>query len=61
MGIQSHAIAMDNYFQTVDPETAPRNREGQIDYESPFCLDMDLLQPALQNAGPGGEDPHPQI
>lgn len=43
MGIQSHAIAMDNYFQTVDPETAPRNREGQIDYESPFCLDMDLL------------------
>ena len=43
MGIRSHAIAMDNYFQTVVPETAPRNREGQIDYESPFCLDMDLL------------------
>ncbi len=43
MGIESHAIAMDNYFQTVDPETAPRNREGEIDYESPFCLDMDLL------------------
>ena len=43
MGIQSHAIAMDNYFQTVDPATAPRNRDGQIDYESPFCLDMDLL------------------
>ena len=34
---------MDNYFQTVDPETAPRNRDGMIDYESPFCLDMDLL------------------
>ncbi|MBR2895539.1 MAG: nucleoside kinase [Oscillospiraceae bacterium] len=43
MGIRSHAIAMDNYFQTVDPATAPRNRDGQIDYESPFCLDMDLL------------------
>ena len=43
IGIRSHAIAMDDYFQTVDPETAPRNREGQIDYESPFCLDMDLL------------------
>ena len=43
MGIRSYAIAMDNYFQTVDPETSPRNREGQIDYESPFCLDMDLL------------------
>jgi uridine kinase len=43
MGIASHAIAMDNYFQTVDPETVPRNREGEIDYESPFYLDMDLL------------------
>jgi len=43
MGIQSHAIAMDDYFLTVDPETAPRNREGQIDYESPFCMDMELL------------------
>ncbi len=43
MGIHSHAVAMDNYFKTVDPETAPRNREGQIDSESPFCMDMDLL------------------
>ena len=43
MGIRSHAIAMDDYFLTVDPETAPRNREGQIDYESPFCMDMELL------------------
>lgn len=43
MGINSHAVAMDNYFKTVDLETAPRNREGQIDYESPFCMDMDLL------------------
>ena len=43
MGIRSHAISMDNYFQTVDPETAPRNREGLIDYESPFYLDMNLL------------------
>ncbi len=43
MGIRSHAVSMDNYFKTVDPETAPRNRDGQIDYESPFCMDMDLL------------------
>jgi len=43
MGIRSHAIAMDNYFLDVDPETAPRNRDGEIDYESPFCLDMNLL------------------
>ena len=43
MGIVTHTISMDNYFNTIDPETAPRNREGQIDYESPFCLDVDLL------------------
>ena len=35
MGIQTHTISMDNYFNTIDPETAPRNREGAIDYESP--------------------------
>lgn len=43
MGIETHTISMDNYFNTVDPETAPRNREGAIDFESPFCLDVDLL------------------
>jgi uridine kinase len=43
MGIETHTISMDNYFNTVDPETAPRNREGAIDYESPFCLDIELL------------------
>ncbi|MDY3985169.1 uridine kinase family protein [Dysosmobacter sp.] len=43
MGIETHTISMDNYFNTVDPETAPRNREGTIDFESPFCLDIDLL------------------
>ena len=42
MGIQTHTISMDNYFNTIDPETAPRNREGAIDYESPFCLDIEL-------------------
>ncbi|MCI2055941.1 MAG: nucleoside kinase [Oscillibacter sp.] len=42
-GIETHTITMDNYFNTIDPETAPRNRDGAIDYESPFCLDIDLL------------------
>ena len=42
-GVETHTISMDNYFNTIDPDTAPRNREGAIDYESPFCLDIDLL------------------
>jgi uridine kinase len=42
-GIDTHTVSMDNYFVTLDPETAPRNRDGAIDFESPFCLDVDLL------------------
>ena len=43
MGIETYTVSMDDYFNTIDPETAPRNREGEIDYESPFCLDIHLL------------------
>ena len=42
-GVNSRAVAMDNYFLTQDPATVPRTPEGAIDYESPLCLDMDLL------------------
>ena len=42
-GVNSHAVAMDDYFLTVNPKTAPRTPEGEIDYESPLCLDMELL------------------
>ena len=42
-GVLSHTISMDNYFKTLDPKTAPRTVEGLVDYESPLCMDMDLL------------------
>ena len=42
-GVGSRAVAMDNYFVTLNPKTAPRTPEGSIDYESPLFLDMDLL------------------
>ena len=42
-GVNSHAVAMDNYFKTLDRRTAPRTPEGDIDYESPLCMDMELL------------------
>jgi len=42
-GIGSTAVSLDRYFRTVDPKTAPRTPEGGIDYESPACLDMELL------------------
>ena len=43
MGIETHTISMDDYFKTMDPETGPRNRYGEIDFESPVFLDVDLL------------------
>ena len=42
-GIRTHTISMDNYFKTLDKKKAPRTPEGDIDYESPLLLDMDLL------------------
>lgn len=42
-GIGTHYVSMDNYFKTIDPATAPRTPEGEIDLESPLCLDMELL------------------
>ena len=41
-GVRSHYVAMDDYFRTVD-ETTPRTPEGELDLESPLCLDMELL------------------
>ena len=42
-GIGTYSVGMDDYFRTVDPETVPRTPEGEMDLESPLCLDMDLL------------------
>ena len=42
-GIGTHYVGMDDYFNTVTPETTPRTPEGDYDLESPLCLDMELL------------------
>ena len=42
-GVNTHTISMDNYFKTLNRKTAPRTPEGDIVYESPTLLDMDLL------------------
>lgn len=41
-GIGTHYVSMDDYFKTVGDDT-PRTAEGELDLESPLCLDMDLL------------------
>ena len=42
-GIRSHYVGMDDYFNTISPETTPRTLEGDYDLESPLCLDMELM------------------
>lgn len=42
-GVGTHYVSMDNYFNTIDPATVPRTPEGDMDLESPRCLDMELL------------------
>ncbi len=42
-GVGTHYVSMDNYFKTIDPATVPRTPEGEMDLESPLCLDMALL------------------
>ena len=47
-GVGSHSVSLDNYFKTVDPATAPRTDKGEIDYESPYCLDLPLLHEQIE-------------
>lgn len=42
-GIKTHTISMDDYFLSVSPLTTPRTKTGDYDFESPLCLDMELL------------------
>lgn len=54
-GVGSHAVAMDNYFRTVNPATFPRSPEGGIDFESPLCMDMELMTQHFQMLSRGEE------
>ena len=42
-GIATHYVAMDDYFKTVDA-TSPRTESGELDLESPLCVDMELMR-----------------
>ncbi|UOO38071.1 nucleoside kinase [Oscillospiraceae bacterium CM] len=55
LGITAHNVSLDNYFLTINAETAPKTPEGEIDYESPKCLDMDLLNKHFAQLAAGEE------
>ena len=50
-GVNTHAVAMDNYFKSLNRKTAPRTPVPG--YEA--------AGPALRRPEPGGGDHHPQI
>ena len=43
-GHRAVVISMDEYFLDVTPWDTPMLRNGQYDFESPLCLDMELLR-----------------
>ncbi len=43
MGISTHSVEMDNYFRDRTAANYPRTPDGQPDLESPYCLDLALL------------------
>ena len=59
-GVNTHAVAMDNYFKSLNRKTAPRTPEGDIDYESPQCLDMKLLDQHFAALNDDIAGPHPE-
>ncbi len=43
MGIPSHILSMDNYFLPGNTKDLPVNEDGSVDLESPYRLDIPLL------------------
>lgn len=41
-GINAKTVSLDNYYKSID-ENYPRTETGELDFESPYCLDMELL------------------
>lgn len=54
-GIISHTVSMDDYFKNMDPQTTPRTPEGKPDFESPYLLDLELLNSHFKDLSEGRE------
>jgi uridine kinase len=60
-GVGTHYVSMDDYFKTVDPKTVPRTPEGELDLESPLCMDMELLNKHFTMLSKGEKNIRPQV
>jgi len=43
LGIHAYTVSLDRYFNSPHPETSPKTEDGEYDLESPYCLDLGLL------------------
>ncbi|MCL2392589.1 MAG: nucleoside kinase [Oscillospiraceae bacterium] len=43
IGIHATTVSLDKYYKPYDPETSPHLENGEVDLESPYCLDLELL------------------
>ena len=55
LGIHAHTVSLDKYYQSRDPETAPRTEDGDFDLESPYLLDLELLNDHFHSLARGEE------
>lgn len=54
MGIVTRTVSMDDYYRDVT-ENSPRNERGEFDFESPECLDLELLAKHFTELNAGHE------
>ena len=54
-GVKAHSVSLDKYYLPIDPELSPRAPDGQLDRESPFCLDLDLINEHFGKLNKGEE------
>lgn len=58
---KSSVISLDNYFRSNKAPDMPRDENGKIDLESPYCTDLALLQEHLKLLESGTEFMMPEF
>ena len=52
---ESSVISLDNYFRSNNSPDMPKDKYGNVDLESPYCTDLDLLKEHLNALKNGRE------
>ena len=55
MGVRCHMVSLDDYYRTRTDDNYPLTADGKPDLESPYALDVPLLNRHLEMLGAGEE------